>query len=107
MSDNLPVQRGGLFPSKLDRRERHQLLKMESSAALTHRELQLRRQLAQAQIIADTAVAHTAMASVAGTAGYVAVLRDASPEVADALALLQAKHLANMAQRMDEFSWKS
>jgi hypothetical protein len=105
MPNHLIRRTSSIHPAQLDRRERYQLAKMETSAALTHRELHLRRELAQAQIIADTAVAHTAMASVAGTAGCVAALRDVSPEVAEALAFLQAKHVANVAQRMDDFSW--
>ncbi|HEY4810790.1 MAG TPA: hypothetical protein VIH71_07000 [Solirubrobacteraceae bacterium] len=47
------------------------------------------------------------MASVAGTAGFVATLRDVAPEAAEALNFLQAKHVANLAQRMDDFSWNS
>ena len=91
----------------LDRRERHQLQKLESSAVLTHREIQLRQSLVQAQMLADTTGAQTAMACVAGTAAFAGALREASPETAEALALLQAKHLANLAQRMDDFSWRS
>jgi hypothetical protein len=77
---------------------------MEVSAALAHRELHLRREFAQAQILSDTAVAQTAMAAAAGTAAYGQVLRDASPEAAEALRFLEAKHVASMGQRMDEHS---
>jgi hypothetical protein len=105
MPSNHPVHRAG-HAAQLDRRERHQLAKLETSAAMTHREIQLRQHLVQAQMLADTTVAQTAMACVAGTAGCVAALRDAAPEVAEALAFLQAKHTANLAQRMDDFSWR-
>jgi len=79
---------------------------METGAALAHYEIALRQQLTQAQMVADTAVAQTAMACVAGSAGFAATLRDAAPEVTEALAFLQAKHTANLAQRMDDFSWR-
>jgi hypothetical protein len=107
MPGNHPIRRPSSAPVHSDRGERREIDTMDRSARLAHRELQLRREHAQAQIIADTAVTQTAMASVAGTAGCAAVLRDACPEVGEALAFLQAKHLANVAQRMDDFSWKS
>lgn len=93
-------------PARLDRRERHQLQRLETTAVLAHHEIVLRQQLTQAQMIADTAVTQTAIACVAGTSGCVAALSDADPEVAEALAFLQAKHLANLAHRMDEFSYQ-
>ena len=69
MSANHPVHRAeSVLPARLDRRERHQLQKMQAAAALGHHEIALRRELIQAQMLADTAVAHTAMACVAGTA---------------------------------------
>ncbi len=106
MRTNHPIERpsSGL-PARLDRRERHQLQKMETTAALAHHEIWLRQQLTQTEMVSDTAVAGTAMACVVGTAGVAAALRDAAPEMADALALLQAKHLANLAQKMDDHSW--
>lgn len=106
MPPNHPVRHAhGGPPARLDRRERHQLAKLETAAALAHHEIGLRQQLTQAQMIADTAVANTAMACVAGSAGFAAALCDAAPEVAEALAFFQAKHAANLAQKMDDHSW--
>ena len=104
---NHPIRHSSTTATTLDRRDRHQLKKMDADAALTRHEMGLRTGLAQAQMIADTAVAQTAMACVAGSASFAATLRDAAPEVAEALNFLQAKHAANLAQRMDDFSWRS
>lgn len=107
MPSSHPIRRAqATQPASLDRRERHQLQRLEATAVLANHEIALRQQLAQAQMIADTAIAQTAMACVAGTAGCAVAISDAVPEVADALAFLQAKHLANLAHRMDEFSFQ-
>ncbi len=105
MSTSHPARRAASgSPARLDRRERHQLQKMEASTVLAHHEIVLRQQLTQSEMLAEAAVTATAMSCVAGSAGYAAVLRDAAPEAAEGLAFLYAKHTANLAQRMDDHS---
>ncbi len=101
---NLPAHRSGLNLGPLDRRERRQVEAMETSAALAHRELQLRREYAQAEVIADNALTQTAMASVTATAASAAALRQVAPEVAGALNYLQQKHVINTGNHLDDFS---
>lgn len=103
---NLPAHSLGSaqYPAVLDRRERRQLQAMEKAAMLAHVDVQLRRELAQARILADTAVTQTAMASVTATAASAAALRSAVPEAAEGLDYLQTKHNVNQGQRIDDFS---
>jgi hypothetical protein len=103
---NLPahVSLGSTHPAALTRRDRRELVSMESTATLELVDLQLRQQLAQAGLLAETAVTNTAMASVTGTAACAAALRKAVPEVAEALQLLQTRHVLNAAQRIDRFA---
>jgi hypothetical protein len=75
----------------------------DQAALVAHHELAVRLGYVQAQIMADTAVANTAMAAVAGSAGFAGVLGDASPEVVGALEMVQAKHLGAIGRRMDDF----
>lgn len=90
--------------AQLTRRDRRHSEAMESWAVMAHRDIQLRRSHAEAQILADTSVTHVAMAAAAGTAAYGTALRDFSPEASEVLRFLEAKHAAIMAQRMDEHS---
>jgi hypothetical protein len=101
---NLPAHNlgGTQYPAILDRRERRQLLAIEKAVMLAHVDVQLRRDLAQARILADTAVTQTAMASVTATAAGAAALGAAVPEAAEALAYLQTKHVVNQGRRIDE-----
>ncbi len=101
---NLPTPHRTQHPAVLARRERRQLQALESSATVELVATQLRQTLAQAGILAETAVTQTAMVSVTSTAATAAALQKAVPGVADALALLQAKHAVNQAQRLDAFA---
>lgn len=87
----------------LDRRQRREVEAKETSAAMAHHELQLRREYVQAEMIADTCLAQTAAACVAGSAGFNAVLRAAAPEASAALAVIEAVHANKLAQRLDTF----
>jgi hypothetical protein len=89
--------------SQLARRERRQIEAMESSAALAHRELALRREHAAAQMIATTSLAQTAAACAAGAAGFNAALRAAAPEASDAIGLIEATLAGKLVQNLDSF----
>jgi hypothetical protein len=107
MSSNLAVQRSlnrTQHPVILARRERRQLQAMESNATLELVATQLRQTIAQADILAQTAVTHTAMASAAGTAAVAEMFEKAAPRAAGVLALLEARHGVNLAQRIDHFA---
>jgi hypothetical protein len=101
---NLPTPHRTQHPAVLARRERRQLQALESSATVELVATQLRQTLAQASILAETAVTQTAMVSVTSTAATAAALQKAVPGVAEALALLQAKHAINQAHRIDAFA---
>jgi hypothetical protein len=105
MVSNLPTHHtSSIHSAQLDRRERRQVQGLEGFAAVEHVALQLRRDLAQTHIVAETAVTQTAMASVTATAASAAALRKAVPEVAEALGYLQTRHTLNVAQRTDDFA---
>lgn len=77
---------------------------METSAVLDLYGLQLRTEQAQAAMMADTALAHTASACIAGSSGFNAVLRAAAPDADQALSLIEATLGHKLARRLDGFS---
>jgi hypothetical protein len=104
---NLPAHHNVIpaqHPAVFTRRERRQLQTMEADASLELVSIQLRQALAQSSILSETAVTHTAMASAAGTAAAAEVWEKAAPRAAGVLALLEARHGANLARRIDDFS---
>jgi hypothetical protein len=91
-------------PVLLAWRDRRALHAIESSAALELIQLQLRQNLTQATILCETAVTHTAMASVTGTQAAAGAFKTAVADAGDALTLLQGAHVANQKQRIEQFA---
>lgn len=95
---------GNLRPStSIDRRTNRHLEALERSSALEHLELQIRQNLAQAQMISQAAVTQTAMATVTTTAVTAKALAETCPEVLSALEALQTTHVVTQRQRLEEF----
>lgn len=103
MSSNLPIQRSlsrTQHPAILTRRESRQLQTMEANATLELVGVQLRQTVTQAEILADTATTHTAMASAAGTAAVAQMFEKAAPRAAGVIALLEATHGAKLVRKI-------
>jgi hypothetical protein len=103
MSSNQLVRRDGRGAA-LSRGVRRDVEAFDAGAAVAHHELQVRLEYAQVGILADTALANTAMAAIAGSGAFARTLCEVCPEDAEALRLLQAKHLGMVGARMDGFA---
>jgi 23S rRNA pseudoU1915 N3-methylase RlmH len=99
---NLPAHHNTIS-SILDRCSRREIESMGATAILDLYGLRLRTEQAQAAMMADTALAHTASACVAGTSGFNAVLRAAAPDADQALSLIEATLGHKLARRLDDF----